>query len=486
MSPGDLAMMTVLLERSHNGPLDLEQFTETERQTVRTQLDHVDPRLERVESQQYLKLAALRRDVTFEMCGTRATLSLTGIQLTGATTPDVLLPIRRRLYTWIALCGLVLIVGSLLRAAAFGSSTHSGSTSTGASAFLLMLAFACAIPALGALARSWRGGMRFHPIRRSTKLWSAGVVGAMAAMVVVGLTAPSEPAVAQRAPEERAIATQDTGKADAHKGAPATAGDRAQHIDQARRSIAARRPADALEVLDKFLAGDHSTEVAEVRARAHDALGSACTTAACQLGEAIQARDAQTTPERVAAIDAAHTRAIAALGLEQVTAKQALPRLQQLRQLHDAGVATTKVAVDDQDLQARAHKAIDAADAGRAAVPLLGNDLAVAEELLGSSTKSEGGVPSIALDGVTVFLSLDRTGHCTGVYAVGDKENEREIKSKSWPPDRLLSQGVGRASTLQPPVGEQATTRSSAGGTPIVARWLAGSLIELRIGDATP
>jgi hypothetical protein len=225
---------------------------------------------------------------------------------------------------------------------------------------------------------------------------------------------------------------------------------------------------------------------AEVRASTHDAALAACTTAACELVEAAQARDARTTPERVAALATARAHAVTALAPEQITARQVLPRLQQLRQLRDTGAAIAQVSNGDPELQTRARRAVELAEAGRAAVPLLGNDQAVAEELLGPSSPGPGGAPAIDLGGATVFLAIDRKGRCTGIYAVGSTAADREIKSYTWPPSRLLSQAVGRDSALKPPSGSQPTTRWYAGGAPVVVRWLAGAPIELRIGDAAP
>ncbi|TMQ05464.1 MAG: hypothetical protein E6J90_48945 [Deltaproteobacteria bacterium] len=110
----------------------------------------------------------------------------------------------------------------------------------------------------------------------------------------------------------------------------------------------------------------------------------------------------------------------------------------------------------------------------------------MAEELLGSSADRSGAAPSIALDGVTVFLSVDRKGQCTGVYAVGDKASGRVIQSNIWPANRLLSQAVGRTAELPQLRDAQTTTRSYAGGAPVVARWLGAGPSELRIGDTTP
>lgn len=526
LSRDDVAAMTVVVERAHDGPLDPGELGEPERQTVRAQLAQIDPRLDRIRFQQYLELAALRRDVTFEMCGTRATLSLTGTQLVGATTPEVLRPIRRRLYTWLALCGLVALAGALLRGAVLGRSSYF-QTANELSGLLIAAAVGCAIPALGALLRSWRGGLRFHPVRLGTKLWSAGAAAALVSIGIVGVVARPDPAEVQSAllahdlARARAVvqalaedgATRDTMDLEdrvalaeaarlsgdqrlhvldaiaARKGASAAvaaAEATSQRLEQVRQLVATQRPTEALALLDRWFGDDHGVPVAEERARAHEAALTACSGVACQLGEAVHACAARSTPARVASVDAARARVVAALDPAQVDATQALPRLQQLRQLRDVGVAVTKLALDDADLQARARRAIELADAGRAAVPLLGNPLDVAEELLGSSTRAATGVPAISLGGVTVFLSLDRAGRCTGVYAVGDKDGRREIASEAWPASRLVSQAIGQTLALQPPSGSQSTTRLPAAATPVTVRWLGGAPVELRIGDATP
>ncbi len=525
----ELVTVAVVDEKASDGPLDLRQFAEPDRQAVLAQLSRIDPRLERVLHQQYLKLTAIRCDVTYEMCGTTATLSLSGTTLAGATTPEAVRPIRRRLYAWCTLCGFVAIAGSIVRGAVVGSSSYFRDARA-ASGLLIAVAVGCAIPAIGAVLRSWRGGLRFHPTRWPTKAWSAGALVALVLIVVVGLSARPSASEVQRALvvndvakarsivdalEEHDGATRDMADlrdrvtlAEANKlhgderlrlldtvaarngaaAAGAAAESRAQRLDQVRQLIATQHAVDALATLDKSFPGDRTVPVAEERARAHEATAGACATTACRLGEAIQAAAARTTPERATTVERAHAQATEVLDVRRVDAKATLPRLQQLRQLRDAGAATAKVALDDTDLQARAHDAIAFADAERTKVPLLTNDLAVAEELLGAaaSVRTDGSVSSIALDEGTVYLSVDRAGRCTGIYAVGEQAAKRELKSKAWPAARLLSQAVGRASVVQPPSPGASTSRWYAGGTPIVARWQAGVLVELRIGDATP
>ncbi|HEX2692001.1 MAG TPA: hypothetical protein VHN14_35575 [Kofleriaceae bacterium] len=143
-------------------------------------------------------------------------------------------------------------------------------------------------------------------------------------------------------------------------------------------------------------------------------------------------------------------------------------------------------ALVDANLKTRAQAAIKVADDARAQVPLLMNEVAVAEELLGPAIKNALGVPAIALDGATLYLSLAKTGQCAGIYIVGDKAKNREIASSVWPPDRLLSQAVGAPNVTLPPSAGRSSMRWFAGGAPVMARWQDGALVELRIGEATP
>jgi hypothetical protein len=525
--PSELSTMTVLDEKTSEGALDLRMLAEQDRPIVRAQLARIDPRLERVQHQQFLKLAAIRRDVTFETGGARATLSLAGSELAGATTPEVLRPIRRRIYLWLALCLLVWIAGAALRGAVVGQAPYFGNARQ-ATGWLIAAAIGCAIVAFGALLRAWRGGLRFHPVRRATKMWSAGVPVVLASIVIVGLVAhPSDTELQQAlavndvararmvidALKERAGGSRDLLDAEdrvllaeasnlhgddrlklldavaARKGAvaPRAAADASeQRLDHVRQLIGTQHPAEALAELDRSFSADHSIVIAEERARAHEAAKTACATASCQLGEALQANAARTTPERTAAIDQARARVLEALDSTHVATKPLLSRLQQLRQLRDAGAETAKLALLDADLQARAQAAIKLADTARAQVPLLTNELAIAEELLGPSTKNALGVPAIALDGVTLYLSLDKTGHCGGIYIVGDKAGNRAIASSTWPPDRLLSQAVGAVNATLPPSAGRSASQWYANGAPVMARWQDSSLVELRIGDATP
>jgi hypothetical protein len=183
----------------------------------------------------------------------------------------------------------------------------------------------------------------------------------------------------------------------------------------------------------------------------------------------------------------ASTRSAALAGLNprRVDAREVTQRLKQLQALGDAGSAVQKIAAGDPELQHQASDAIAFAQSGRAAISILGNSLDVARTLLGAPINGRG-APSVALDGVTVYLSLDKAGICRGVYIVGDPAAGRLIKSVAWPVARLISQAVGHPVVVPVPANGQSSSRWYTGGTLVVVRWLNGAAVELRIGDATP
>ncbi|HET9622414.1 MAG TPA: hypothetical protein VFP84_13670, partial [Kofleriaceae bacterium] len=119
----------------------------------------------------------------------------------------------------------------------------------------------------------------------------------------------------------------------------------------------------------------------------------------------------------------------------------------------------------------------------RAAVPLLGHDVAVAEALLGAATRRADGIAEIDLDARTrVFLVFDRAGACTGVYAVG-RDGLRSIEAAAA---AVLSQAVGKPSPITKPASADDSARWYAAGWPVVARRASGDVVELRVGDAAP
>src|SRR5690606_1905349 len=82
------------------GPLNPEDLSLESRPILQHELARIDRRLDRVVFQQYMCLGVVRRDVGYQMCGTAGTVALSGRPLTGASTPQALRPIKRRLILW--------------------------------------------------------------------------------------------------------------------------------------------------------------------------------------------------------------------------------------------------------------------------------------------------------------------------------------------------------------------------------------------------
>lgn len=521
---GELDDIVVLDERSADGPLDLQQLAVPDQPAVRAQLARIDPRLERVRHQQYLKLSSIRRDVTYEMCGARATLSLCGNRLTPATTPAATRPIRYRAWLWLILVLGVFATGVACTASMLGQHPYYA-VAYGRGYALTALASFCAIPALGAALRAWRGGLRFHRLRWPTAMWAALAASALAFVPISAqLAQPALDDVARAVAEhrvadarailaayqERAPASAEAAnvqddvmlaEAQTASGAPrlalldrvaerhgaaserARAAAMASRLDDARQYLAAD-PAKTLAALDRDFARDPAQPVAALRALAHDALATRCTTAACTLSHRRQAVAAQTTPARTAALGAARAAALAALDPKRVDAKDLLPRLQQLRALRDEADAARTADASDAELQARAKTAFDVADAQRLAVGVLGRPIVVANELLGPTHTASTDIAKIALDGTEVFLVVDRAGIATAAYVTGDAKHARAIALSNAATNRLLTQLVGRATAV--PATARDTARWYAGSYPTLARWDGTSLVELRVGNATP
>jgi len=93
------------------------------------------------------------------------------------------------------------------------------------------------------------------------------------------------------------------------------------------------------------------------------------------------------------------------------------------------------------------------------------------------------------LQGVVVH-TIGSGDHCTGLYVVGATAGLRALSGKEDGLRRLLVQATGRPrATIR--VRDQSprvhlVSRWSEGSTPVTARWNGSTLMELRIGDATP
>lgn len=524
LSSDELSMFSVVESQYSQGAAEPRGLGEPYRQIPQARAVAIDPRLERIRSQQFLRLAIVRRDVTYEMCGTAGTVVLSGKALLGATTPEAIHPIRQRLYAWVSLVGLVVVIGALLRAAVVGSSTYFDGAKRW-SAVLVTAAVVCAVPASGALLRAWRGGTRFRRIARPV-LASAGVVVlALVGVIVVGLivrpsTSELQTALASgdvararvvlEALKERAtsgdlldledrVILAEAGKqigqdrlklldrVASRKGtasAEAATAARNERLSQVRNLVRAKDARGALAALDEWFREDRSVEVSEERARAHEVHVSACKTAPCRLVAAATAHKARETDERLAQVKSYRAKVWDSLAIEQVSEKSVVPRLQQVHQLVERASDALDIAASDPEIVARATAAITFGQAEQRKVPLLGMDLAVARELLGPAKLTENGVPMFSVGGVAVYAAVDQVGRCTGLFAIGASPSNRALESDSWSAHRILSQALGRPATIKRSNGP--TSQWYEGGVPVVVRWRDGEIMELRVGNATP
>ncbi|MGN6108235.1 MAG: hypothetical protein ACTHU0_24220 [Kofleriaceae bacterium] len=524
----ELGEFAVVDETTGGGALNPVASSGPHRTLVSAMRAAINERLERIEEAQHLRLAITRRDVSYAMCGTTGTVTLSGTTLVGARTPEAVRPIKRRLLVWPAMVVLVATLAVLLRSQFVGSSRYFEGAQ-GWSAWLVLVAIACAIPSAGTMLRLWKSGLRFRRFPRATVAASAVVGLSLAGIVAVGILARPDQADVRSAlatgnpvqarevleglkefsePGGRGLleledqvmlaeAAKEQGRARlvlldavAARGgsaaAEAAAAARRERLSQIHRLLQAKDSAGALSAIDEWFPRDNSVEVIEERARAHELRVAACGGDPCRLAASMEANSARTTPERQAQVAAMRAKVLDAISVERVTETNVGPRLQQARRLHAAATETLGVVKSDADVRTRAGAAIAFVEEERAKVPVLGKDLVVANELLGPSTTNERGVPTFELDGASVLLAMTRSGTCRGVYVVGAPSAGRAFQSSTWSAEHILSQVLGRPATLKAPPSGAAISKWSVGGVPVVARWRLGRVVELRIGDAQP
>lgn len=519
----ELSAFFVVEEKQSHGPIDLCQLGEPYRQLPSEHGAMIDTRRERIKYQQYLRLAVVRRDVTYEMCGAAGTVVLSGTELEGSTTPDALHPIRRRLYLWSALVALVATASVLMNRSMFGSSSYFDTgkgLAWGASGFAIF----SAIPAFGTALRSWRSGGRFRgPGHMVAGLSIAMLAGLGAIPLVAHLMRPTISEVdaylssgnlatariavdalneGSASPEARdaddrvmlAEAQKSLGsdrlklldKVAARKGTSssnAAALARGERLSQIRSRIGQKDAKGALAAIEEWFPTDKTDEVAEQRALSHELRVEACSDDPCRLGAGVDADAAHATTTRTERVASLRAAVWNELSVERVTEASALPRLEQLRQLSAYASSSLNANSSDAELRTRALSANVFVQAEREKIPILGSKVDVADALLGPRPVNE---PAFSLGGTTVYLATDQIGGCTGIYAVGSSPANRALSSSTWSPQRILSQALGRAATVRPAAAGSSTSSWYDRGIPIAVRWSYGSIVELRIGDAIP
>jgi hypothetical protein len=490
----------------------------------------VDPRLERVAQQQYLRLAVVRRDATFELCGTGGVLVLSGNTLAGSSTREALRPVRRRLIWWTLLVMALYVASGPARARLL----HPGAYFARSNLWVgtaLALAFALTAIVAGGLLRELRVGFR---IGRLSSLEKVLIGGAILGIVVAGaIEIASRPHLedVQRAigsgdlvratviAEALSITLSDVAKArDAEdsvllaKANASNGEDRLRNLDlvasrkgpravQAAKAARAERlkriaaftidknPTAALNALKQWFPGSlrNDPEVAEAEARAEDSAWALCADDFCRVETARAANAAAPTPERGTRATAARDHVLTALVFTAQPTETPLARVKRLGVLGEDARRATAVAGSDKDILAKAELAGTLSVTERAKVALIGAEEPMVSELIGSPVAQNPRVGLVSVGaGTNLYVVHDARRRCTGLYAVGANKGARAIAAETWAAPRILSQAVGHPATVKKPTGSSSAARWFESGIPVVARWEGDTLIELRVGDATP
>jgi hypothetical protein len=527
LPPADLRAFGTLVSQEERGPL--KHSPGMDKAFLRTQTGSLDPRLERVSYQQYLKLAVVRRDATFEMCGTKGVLVLSGGNLVGSRTEEAIRPIRRRLFLWTLFgCGLLVALSALF--SSLRGSTPYFERSNG---WLLIAGGAAAllgITFMGGLLRALRPGFRLGrvgPVERALgALTLASLCGGLLVFVLNRPTVGEAQRALQSGNVERARLVVDALRST--KGDPpdvleaedaVTLGEaqtltgedklrvldsvaarngtrakeaadaaRTERITEVRQLIDDKHPADAIARIDRWWPGSWQgdPQIAELRASAQDQSFAGCTDDPCRYSAASLANGATSTPDRAARTTTARQTLMSALSFAEVTGEPTLGRLQRLRALAATAAMSGPVSGGDREIAAKAAAATALATTERAKVSLLAADEPVAAELLGTVTHRDASTDTATVDGILAFLSLDGQKKCRGVYLVGPTKESRSLDAVPDAMIRILSQAVGHPATIKKPTQGANTSRWMEGGNMVFGRWTNGALVELRIGDATP
>lgn len=533
LEPGDVPGFTAAVNLGAQGPLRPEQLQSMDphdRSFVETH-GRLTARGERIAHQQYLRLHVPRRDLSYEMCGTRGTLVLSGTNWLGATTEEAKRPIRNRVIAWLAIM-LVLSLGALATYQAFSGQSAYYDSSRGARLVLLLGSLVAIAPAVAGGLRSWRGGLRRWPMR-SFDRWSAvagaalfftlGIYGAalqpapadvreavrqgnpLAARQIFAALAETRPAEATPALEDEVLLAE-VAEANpstrrglleqvvAH-GGPRAAVARKQLLDERvaelRRQLAGKRAGQALDLARQWYPSDDQrpVEIKAAMADAFDAAALACAEAPCRLAAQRASSQVAPTPARQAALETTRRQLLAALTIptEAVRPSQLADRLRALRKLELLAEQTQAVTLPEDELGKRAVLVASQAAALRAAVPIIGASRevagALAEGLFEELERREERLWLAQMRGLQIFLSFDAAARCRGLYAVALAHQPMDLAAAS----ALLARAVGGKAEVRASQAAKLTlTRWTAEGIAVAARGEGGRVYELRIGTAEP
>lgn len=527
LGTNDLADFTTLASIEYPGQIPAERLTPDDRAQRARLTREIDLRTERIEHEQYVRFAVLRRDVAYETCGMRGEVVLSGRSLLGAETVEAMRPLHVRAVLWTIASLVLAIAAASFKSSLAGPTAYFERVNQRVSV-LSWLALIGAVVTTGGLLRAWRPGMRRWPVHRHEAAGffvSLGSVAVALALQSVSQPSPAEArdALARRdvararlvveaisatggivAPELRddvglAVAAQEqpTARLSSLDAIAARGGARAPlaareagdlRVQMLRELLAARRHGDVLASLDRWaahLAG--RTEIAAIRATGHDQRAEDCSGDICRMQAFTAANAAEPTPRRARSRDDARRRVLAALSARPDDA-DVLRRLEGIRAL-DALASTVMTLHEDPELATAGRAATDYARAAPARIPLIGSPRAVVDNLLGRSGAQGASTSWSDLVGVAVF-TVESSGVCDGIYIVGDRAGARGLSAAEGGVRRLLAQIVGRgdpAMIVRPRDGlAHAVTRWRDGDVTYLARWHDGVAVELRVGRATP
>ncbi|MBK8217587.1 MAG: hypothetical protein IPK71_27995 [Myxococcales bacterium] len=368
VSRDDLKAFHVVAMQEHKGPLASGGYRDVPAALVGAA--RVEPRLERIGYQQYVKMSVVRRDVTYEMAGTSGTVVLSGNDLRGAAEPKAIAPMRRRQYLWAAGTLVVGTLGYSLSSALRGKSAYFAGSSAWFG-LLIIATMAAAAPALGGLLRAWRPGFKRGRVE-SLELASAAAaaflllatgIGAalsrpslgeveralargdatQARAVVDALkeTKPGSPdlakaedavlfAEAQNAakPDERLERLDAVAKRGGDLAAKARDLARRERLGAVRTQLDAKAGRKALAEIERLF-GDPSpndAELAELGAKAHEIVADGCKDPGCQLVAATAAQRRAPSAPREARVAAVRGELLAFLNAKAVAGRRPTPR----------------------------------------------------------------------------------------------------------------------------------------------------------------
>jgi hypothetical protein len=186
LAPAELAAFTIEIEQSAAEPLAAARLPEDAATLLHRGSPMVDTRRERVTHQQFLRFGAVRRDVSYELCGRTGTVVLSGKDLLGSRLPKAVGPIQTRLWIWggVSLGAAVLAFQGV--SAIQGTTAYFSRTNT-IVAWLAVLVVAASIVAVGGLTRALRPGLKLRRLRTFDKAAAASVGLGLVAIALVNL-----------------------------------------------------------------------------------------------------------------------------------------------------------------------------------------------------------------------------------------------------------------------------------------------------------